>query len=417
MSLGVTEADKALKYVYKTENYLDDLISNKRTTLALIKKIENHSGKGTPIVPRYGLPGAVDNDFATAQTAADSTSSAWGEFMIYGFTKHADAKISGDAIARARNQDGGWLKPIKDEVDGTMNSLANRRAIDFFTAGWGEIGVIEAGSVSGATLRLTLKSAMQRVEKDQRHVFGSGLSSGVLAGSGASLKVVSVDRASRQITYNANISTVSSGITDGYYVFFANDRENSASPSRKVMSGFEAWCPPHGYSFSGDSFLGQDRSVDVTRLAGHRLDATGGASLEEILQEAAATVCTDGDLAEFIVSPNTFRALSVQLGTRTRFQPVSNGRVGFSSITISGPNGDISVLSDRFHSDDRIYGTNLKSWRVYSDGKLVRLNDDDGMRVLREGAGDNVEARIVSRIAEYVCLAPQNNINIKIDVL
>jgi hypothetical protein len=239
MTLDYSKANLILKNLYN-DSEQRDMIAKSRPTLGLLGKEEKMSGDKRMVVPRYGMPETVNTVFSDAQTAASSESSKWARFEVTGITKHGVALIDGDIIARADNDLAAFIRPIKTEIDGVMETMSNRRAGELFGSGWGDIGTIKTGSISGATLVLNLKSSMVRVEKGQKHVFSQSQSSNTLRNTGGTttLTVLSVNRSTQTVTYTANVSTVT-GVTDGDYVFIYGDRQDSATPSRVCLAGFE----------------------------------------------------------------------------------------------------------------------------------------------------------------------------------
>lgn len=413
MALDLTTGSALLKKVY-LKQYYDDLIAKSRVSLALLKKDENFTGSSREVRGKFGLPQSVSNDFATAAAAAAGASSKWSALSVTGVSKNAVVSVSGDIIAQASDDVGGYLRPVKEEIDGSIENLSNRRAAEIMGSGWGDIGVIETGSISGSTFRVATQSDMVKFEKGLVLVFAQTQAASALRASGGTLTVTAVDRASRTVTVGAAVSTLS-GVTSGDYIFVSGDREDSATPSRKCIAGFQAWIPPYGYSFASDNFFGQDRSLDPTRLAGQRLDASTGISMAETLQNAATVVSAEGGtLDHFIVSPTVYNRIAIELGQRVRQQPIAMGKVGFSSLAVQCPSGDVTIVSDRFQSDNSMLGIELDSWRLLSKGSLVKVSDDDGLMILRDPSNDGIQARIISRNAQLVCTRPFANINVKL---
>ncbi len=411
MALNSSNADPILKQLYK-DDLLEDLTNNRNPFLMSVPRFEKFNGKNMPVIPLYGNPQTVSADFATAQTASSVDSSKWGNFLITGNTKHAIVSVTGDVISQTRDDMGSFVRAVKNETDRGLIQLANSRAGELFKSGWGDIGII--GTIPGSASSITLATASDGVkfEKGQLHVFSATQSSSVLRGSGTALTVLSVARGkdTTTITYTATLASASAVVGD--YIFNKGDRQDSATPSRVVVAGVSAWLPVTAPT-SGDSFFGQDRSLD-SRLYGLSQDSTGQ-SLEEALIDADASVTIEGgSLSDFFMNPRTFAELSKSLGSRVRYQDVQKGKVGFSSIIVTGQNGDIRCMSDRSVPANRIYGLEMDSWLLVSDKKFVRINDDDGLLVLRQPSGDGVEVRLKSAIAQLVCKAPNHNINLQV---
>lgn len=408
MALDLTEIANALKTLYR-DDLVEELVYKRNPFLAMLPKYEGFSAKDMKFPLLYGNPQSVSADFATAQAAAvAAASSQWAGFTVNRATKHGCAIISGDTIASTRDDKGSFVRALKSEVDGMLNAMTNRLAVELFGQGWGDLGTV--GAVGTYTVTLTNINDIVKVEVGQVHQFSSAQSTATLRDSGDSLTVSAVDRGTGVITYSTVVSGVS-GATTGDFIFCKGDRQNSATPSAICMLGIEAWVP--ATAPGSTAFNGQDRSLDVTRLAGCRQDSSGQ-PLEEALIDADAAVFREGgELTHFLVTPKNFAELAKAMGSRVRYQPQMAGKIGFSSILVAGQGGDIAVVADRNVPSDRIYGVTLDSWELCSDKKLVRINNDDGLTMLRTAATDGVEVRGVSR-AQLVCHAPAHNITVTV---
>lgn len=411
MSLTTSTADPILKVLYKDE-YVDDVTNKKNPLLMALDRFEKFNGRNTPVIPLYGNPQTVSADFATAQAASLLESSKWGNLAITGSTKHSIVVVAGDAISQTRDNMGSFVRAVQNETDRGLIQLANSRACELFRSGWGDIGVI--GTIPGAASSITLATATDGVnfEKGQKHVFAAAQATGNLRGSGASLTVTAVARGTTTttVTYSGTLASVSA--VAGDYIFQKGDRQDAATPVRQVIAGLEAWCPVSAPQ-SGDNFFGQDRSVD-SRLYGLSQDSTGQ-GLEEAFLDADAKVSLEGgSLSHFLVNPVTYSEVAKAMGSRVRPSSFGKGSVGFSSLMVTGQSGDIAIVADRNCPANRIFGVEMDSWQLISDKKFVRINDDDGMIVLRQPSGDGVEVRLKSALGQLLCTLPNHNINIQI---
>lgn len=408
MALDLTAIANALKTLYR-DDLLEELVFKRNPFLAMVPKYEGFSSKDMKFPLLYGNPQSVSADFTTAQAAAvAAASSKWAGFSVSRATKHGVAIVSGDTIASTRDDKGSFVRALKSEVDGMLNAMTNRLSVELFGAGWGDLGAI--GAINSATVTLANINDIVKVEVGQQHVFAASQHADALRDSADYLTVSAVDRSLGTVTYDAAVSNVSLAAV-GDKIFCKGDRQNSASPSELCMLGIEAWIPASAPSSS--LFGGQDRTVDVTRLSGCRQDSSGQ-PLEEALIDADAAVFREGgELTHFLVTPKNFAELAKAMGSRVRYQPQMAGKIGFSSILVAGQGGDIAVVADRNVPSDRIYGITLDSWELCSDKKIVRINDDDGLTMLRQSSADGVEVRGVSR-AQLICHAPAHNINVTI---
>ena len=160
------------------------------------------------------------------------------------------------------------------------------------------------------------------------------------------------------------------------------------------MAGLEDWIP--STDPSSTLFFGVDRSVDVTRLGGLRLDATG-LPIEEALIEADAKVAREGfAIDHYFMSHGKYADLKKALGSKVQYIDLkagTNASVSFRGIMVDGTKGPIKIVPDHNCPGNRIFGVKLSMWKFYTLGKAVRVIDTDGLQMLRQASADGVEVR------------------------
>jgi hypothetical protein len=407
MTADLTAYDKALKTIYR-DDLQDDLTYKNNPFLALVPKYEKFSAMDMKFPLMYGNPQSISAVMADAIASAADASSKWAGFLVTRAQKYGVTNISGELIASTRTDQDAFVRALKKEVDSLIKGHSNRLAHEIFKEGWGELA--QVGSIAGETVTLAVPSDIVFIEVGQLHQFSSSKNGATLRDSAQTAKVTAVDRQAGTVTYD-DLTGVS-GVAEDDFIFARGDRQNSATPSRLCLVGVPGWITPSAVA-SNDSFFGQNRSLDSTRLAGCRQDSAGQ-PLEEALLDADSVVTREGGaLTHFFVSPKKWASLAKAMGSRVRYQNASNGKIGFSSIAIAGMQGDIQVVADRSVPENRIFGVTMDTLELASDGKLVRLIDDDGMTMLRSYNSDAVEVRTVSR-AQLLCHAPSHNIAISL---
>jgi hypothetical protein len=199
-------------------------------------------------------------------------------------------------------------------------------------------------------------------------------------------------------------SAPSAPIAAGYFVCRAGDYG-------ACIQGLKAWIPFIA-PVAGDNFNGQDRSLDVERLAGNRLDATGG-NIQEAIIEIEARINEQGGNANVcILHPRKHAELAKQLSAQVRYEDVDlEGEVNISYKGFRMPTstGSIAIVADRKQDLNLAHVLTLDSWRLASMREIGHLFDYDGVgSVLRIGNADAVEARINSYL-NLICDAPAFN--------
>lgn len=407
MSLDMTSFDAALKQHY-TDEAVENMVYKDNPFLALVAKMEDFGGRNLPIPLIYGNPQNRSATFATA--IAGTTTSKLDDFLLTRVKDYSIATIDNETLEASKGNANAFLEAATVEIDGVINSLTRSLATKLYRSGWGELGQIDA-TVTGTTLTLANANDIVNFEVGMQLVFAASLDSDALRASGASVTVTAVNRSAGSMTVSANLSTIT-GLTASDYIFIKGDRQDSATPSRLAVAGLGAWVPSSAPGSS--SFFGVDRTVDVTRLGGLRLDATS-TPIEEALIEGASLVAREGGkLDHFFMSYATFSSLEKALGTKVQYVDVKmNAEVGFRGIMVNGPRGPIKVIPDQNCPSNRVFGVQLSTWKLYSLGKAVRVIDTDGLQMIRQASADGVEVRY-GFYGNLGCRAPGFNINISV---
>jgi len=406
MSLDMTSFDAALKQHY-TDERVENMVYQDNPFLALVSKREDFGGKNLPIPLIYGNPQNRSATFATA--IAGTTTSKLDDFVLTRVKDYSIATIDNETLEASKGNANAFLEAATVEIDGVINSLTRSLAQKLFRDGWGSVGRIDS-TVTGTTLTLLDSNDVVNFEVGQELVFAASLSSDALRDSGDSVTVTGVNRSAGTLTVD-NLSGIS-GLTANDYIFLKGDRQDSATPSRIAVAGLEAWCPVSAPGST--SFFGVDRTVDVTRLGGLRLDATS-LPIEEALIGGASLVAREGGkIDHYFMSYSMFSALEKALGTKVQYVDVKmNAEIGFRGIMVNGPRGPIKVIPDQNCPSDRVFGVQLNTWNLYSLGKAVRVIDTDGLQMLRQASADGVEVRY-GFYGNLGCRAPGWNINLNV---
>lgn len=398
MTLNLTSFDGALKEYY-TDQVVENMVYKKNPALALMPKREDFYGRNWPIPIVYGNPQGRSATFTNAQNRGQSESSRIKEFLLTRVHDYGVATIDNETMEASENDSGAFMQASTVEIDGIINSVTRSCAISMFRAGYGGIGVIATAGITTVTITLATVDDVTNFEVGQELVLAATDSSSALRALGTSgngIIVTAVDRGAGTLTFGYNVTDATNGIplaAAGDVIFVRGDRDNSATPTRFKIAGLGAWLP-YTAPTSGDSFFGVDRSVDVVRLAGVRYDGSA-APIEEAVIELATRIAREGG------SPDTcfmnfakYSAFEKALGAKVTYQDLAVGEVGFRSILINGPNGDIRVIPDQNCPLTRMYMLTLDTWELCSLKKMVRFLPGDGNKMLRQATADGVEVRV-----------------------
>lgn len=404
-SLDLTSFDSILKTLYQGQK-VEDMTYKNNPMLAMLKKEEDFYGKNYPLPIQYGKPQGRSAALATAQTNASA--SKFEDFLLTRKSDHAVCTIDNETMEASENNAGAFTKAIKTEVDGILDSLTRSLAISLYRDSSGYIGQVLAEPAETTTTGFTLKSVNDVVNYEVGQVINiwSAKTGGTQRnrnGSATSLTVASVDRAAGSVVCTGAYDS-SGTIAANDYIFVEGDRGAK-------ISGLESWLPDSAPSAS-ESFFGVDRSVDSVRLAGVRVDISA-LPLEDGLINALALGSREGASPSVgFINPMKMADLVKSLGAKANYsmaEAYKRADIGFKAVIIQGPEGEVKLIADRNCPFNKCYLLDMDTWVLKSLGKVPRINDTDGQKMLRQATADGVEVRAVYR-AQLGCTAPGKNI-------
>ena len=407
MALDMTSFEAALKEKY-TADAVENLVYMDNPFLALVPKLEDFGGELWKVPLIYGDPQNASATFS--QAASTDTDAGLKAFLLTRVKHYSLAKIDNETILASKGNANAFMEAATVQIDGAINTLSRRLAVALYRDGFGSIGNIDS-TVTGTTLTLSNSNDITNFEAGMVLVFAASSGADALRDSGDSVTVTAVNRSAGSMTVTPNLSGIS-GLTAGDFIFIKGNRQDSATPTRLMISGLEAWDPASAPSSS--SFFGVDRTTDVTRLGGLRYDASG-VPVEEALIEAASRVAREGGkIDHFFMNYSKFAELQKALGSKVQYVDLKvNPEVGFRGILVNGPRGPIKVIPDQNCPSNRIFGVQLNTWKLGSIGKAVRVINTDGLTMLRVTDADQVQVRYGS-YSNLACKAPGWNINVQV---
>jgi len=361
-------------------------------------KDEKFRGVNAPIPVYYTRPQGRSATFATAQSAASA--SKIGEFLLTRKPNYGVATISGEAVAASEGDRYSFLNAMTTEIDSVMRSVGDSISKNMYRDGSGAIGRVNNSSFS--TTALDLVTDMDSLNFEVGMVLQvSGTKSGGSVRSGT-LTVNAVNRgaASNQITMSGNLSGWSS-VAQNDYLYQSGDYDGA-------LTGLEGWLPASAPT-SGDSFFGQDRSADATRLAGQRYDGSSGTILEALIEGAALAAREGGKPDYMFCSFADFVSIEKAMNAQVQRDVKSSDSVsGYRSLEFYAPHGVVKIVPDKDCPGGTAYMLQLDTWNLMSIGPAVQLTELDGNRVLRQSADDGIEVRVHS-YSQLACTAPGKN--------
>ncbi len=401
-----------LKEHYTRDRVIDMTYRN-NPLYAIIPKYMKFGGKLLPVPILYGNPQGRSKNFQKAQARGEQTSSLFKSFLLTRVKDYSIATIDNETMQASKGDPNSFLEAATTEIDGSINSLTRSLAINMYRDSSSQLGQISAEPAENATtFVVTILNAgdISNFEVGQILVLFAAKSGGIakISETGTStFEVLGVNRKSSDPTLTlAGTYDTNGTIAANDFLFVDGDRGIG-------ISGLEDWCP--ATDPTSTPFFGVDRTSDITRLGGNRLDGTNG-PIEEVLTEADAIVAANGGFAldHFFMSHNTFKNLKNALGSKVQYVDIGvTPRVSFRGVQVDGTRGPIKVIPDHNCPDNRVFGLQLEYQKFYSLGDPVQIISPDGLQMLRQASDDGAEVRHGS-YSQYGVRAPGSMINIQL---
>lgn len=418
IALNEGTADAILKEIYSDDGVTNEFFVD-NPFFALMPKKEDVTGRyfEQPVWASAGQAQSRSFGSTTGGPGLQSAASISGEapytFLVPKVENMAVANVSSKLIAESSSTKGAFVDMVRAIADNQMQQLVNDTAVGLFRGAdinRGQVG----GSVAGTTLTFASVADSVNFELGMFLEFAAtatGSTVRALASNNTDCHITKID----YIAGTATVAWTGSGtqtltannVSVADYVYRAGDKSLG-------FNGFTDWIP-YGGPASNDSFLGVNRSAQSVRLAGSYLDGTGG-NLEEVLEKAINQVARlGGKLTHFIMPYGQYTALANSQGSKVQLVNVkSEVGIGFEGIEVTGANGRVVCLPDRYCPANTICGVNINSWKLISVGKICRTWQYDGKVWLRSYNQNGMEIRFYS-LGNLVCREPRANINIRVN--
>ncbi len=396
MQADSTSAESILKDYY-TDETVRDLGYEENAFYSMVSKLTSFTGKKYIQPVQYGRPQGRSAD--SAKALANKTANQYIDFEVTMASDYASHSISRKVIKESSNNRGAFFKEQTREIDSMLKSLVRSCAIALYRNGSGAIGQVHATTaISGTTITLNEPEDVVNFEIGQVLVSADAETTGSLhAGAVSTMTVTAVDEDAGTITVNA----VNTGLGASDYLFVEGDRN---AKLKGLLAHFPTTAPT-----TGDSFFNVDRSVHVTRLAGHRLSATNVPIREAIRRMSARIGRSGGAPDSAFGSHQKYRDLELELDNKVVFHTQNvTANIGFTGIKLVGIRKPITVYADHNCPDAAMPVVTMDTLKLVSLGQIPDMFDNDGNTLLREVAGWGFEVR-ADYFANLACSAPRDN--------
>ena len=406
MALDIATVTQALKEHYKPLR-VQNMVYKDNPLLALMPKYTKFGGENMPIPLIFGNPQRRSATFASGQGV--SSTSSLGQFVLTRVKDYSFASITGESIKATERDSDAFLRYATMEIDGALHSLTRSLAVAMYRDGTGSIGTI--GSVDGQTFTLSnieditnfevgmvLNCFDNLTETTTDSRFDKPDASDQESGD---VTVSAVDRSAGTVTVTGTVTNMDAGD------IFVQKGDLDAK-----ISGLEAWVP-RVLDSNNQTLFSQNRSTDVSRLAGQRFDGSA-LPIEEALIEGASLVSREGGApTHCFVDFKTFANLEKALSSKVVYGEVKARDVdmGFASIALRGPRGIIDIIPDQNAQPNIAWMLQLDTWSLNTLGEAPMFLDFDNNQMLRENSADAYEVRL-GYYGNLACNAPGYNCRI-----
>lgn len=360
-----------------------------------------------------GRAQGVGSNLTRAQ--ARNSPPKYAAFMLTPAWKYGTAKLDRETLTFVKDEKS-MVDAIRKAMDSTRETMWADFSRDMYGAGYGTIGKIAVGGISGNTITLS--------EPDDAKHFHEGM--GIVADNaetGASLRVGSTTVTNVNMISGEITLTSVAAITDlaaGDYLFRDGD-ENQAFTG--LFSAYDAdstagWLPcAYPTVGGGDDFFDVDRARSVPKLTGWSIDGTG-APVEEALIEAGAQASrlNATEINDVFINPITYgNRLKRASNKIVLTQGDDEVKVGFTGMRLALPSGIAKVHVDPFCPKGRIAGLTMKHlWLQYANESLIHFTDPRGSNWHQSETADEFENRLRSCL-QLANDAPWKHFNLQID--
>lgn len=399
--------------LYK-EHYRDSIeeifFTTDKTTSPVLAAMETRSeddgmGRGYVVPIVTNLPGNVRPTFPGAQTKSRTTTTgntfSTERWVVQAVESWGVANFSGVSVRAAKGDSDKLLDVVKLSMETETVAIRNRLSHYASGAGWGKIGTVLA--VSSTTI--TIDPALCNLVQEGDDVAGAATESASVfkaITSGPETTITAINQATGVLTVDQD-PTAGTPIAVGDILFRFEDRENSATPTRLVIAGLDAW-------FGTDATLFGVTRANSANLTAKQISGAGKDHSTAIV-EALRTLFSYGSSASVCyTSPVDYETISLDKDAVKTVQiEVGKYKIGFEGLMASWSGYSCPILPDAMIQPGYAYlgpfdNAKYAPYLVHN-GDLINTADEDGQELRAQDSGDAYEARLYFR-GNVACPAP-----------
>lgn len=413
MVASISSLQYALKTLWPQERIKNEVYPD-HPFMAMVPKREDFYGENAYVVVRTGDPQGRSASFSTAQTISALTGSGnagasrGARFLLTRVSDYQVVNLATEVILASKRDEGALVRALDTEMKAGVNNIGKSLAVSLFRGQSGNlstIGSVTYNTTVSADITLSNINDVTSFEIGML-IVASATSTGANLAGPTSAYVSAVNRDTGVIRLLGDFS----GATWVATSYLSASGDNAAgSGSGNKISGLADWVP--ATTPTATTFFGVDRSVDPTRLGGLRIDASALTPEEGLMLTLSRQAREGGRQSHYICNHLDYRNIMISLGSKVETKYQSVGEVGFQTIQVHGPKGDVSVLADQDCPAGRAYSLDMSTWKLMSLEGCPQILNMDGDQLSRVYNADQFEARMVY-FAQLACDAPGYNATI-----
>jgi hypothetical protein len=317
-----------------------------------------------------------------------------GNYVRFALTRvkhYGIARVDGEAAEAAVKSEGALVDLWDNETKGVAVTETSTLATYEYGNGDATLGQIASGHTT-ATVTLAVGTNMNYFELNMtvKAVSTTGLSPTVRSGKA---KVIGIDRRARTLTFSAALDDAGLIPNVGASDYLVRAGDQAVGGVATAITGLDAYIA--GGASPGTLF-GLNRNVDPVRLAGQAIDYSGWA-MEDAVVDASAQVGFQGiGYPELLVANNIDVAnMKKSMGAKIVYNRPggSEGKHSFSTLTIEGEAGPITILADPWCPRNKAFLIKKEALSLFSLKAAPHLAKLDDINFLRLSDADAYEVR------------------------
>lgn len=384
MVLNSTNFANFLKTLWPQKR-VENLTYQNQPFFAMVPKRTNFGGANAVITVQGGDTDGRSSTFATAQGMKGNLKSL--KFTVTRDHDYALASVDGETIEASKGDANALASAWDREVASGLHALKRSLGQSLYGNGTGIVGR-SASTASPATL-VTIQDIVNFEVGDQINASPNADLSSPRSGTGT---ITAVQRDTGVITYTGTITSLT-----------ANDYIYKAGDANAKLKGLAAWIP--STAPSATAFFGADRTPDVVRYGGKRIDISTYGPSEGLVKASNSLGLEGGSPTHLFCHFDQYTNIALDLGSKVMYEDLRVGEIGFEALRINGPTGPIKVIPDLNCPLGFSYLLQMDTWELASLGPCPRFLDLDGLKMLRESTSDAYEVRM-GYYAQLICDAP-----------